>query len=135
MIEYVERSLLTAISCVQSAAQSREKMRSTLSHLTRSLNTSALQINFYNSEQVALQETTRKVVEETINQDWETWEREKIFPGKKVLSKFGSAGLLGIHRPTQYGGQGLSYKYNVAFLEALGHSKRSDISHLSLISQ
>ena len=66
-----------------------------------------------------------EVVEEVINPDWEVWEREKIFPGKKVFKKFGDAGLLGIHKPTEYGGQGLSYKYHVAFLEALGNCKRS----------
>ena len=86
--------------------------------------TSAVKTNFYNSEQEALQESTQRVVEEVINQDWEVWEREKIFPGKKVFKKFGDAGLLGIHRPTEYGGQGLSYKYHVAFLEALGHCER-----------
>ena len=86
--------------------------------------TSAVKTNFYNSEQEALQESTQRVVEEVINQDWEVWEKEKIFPGKKVFKKFGEAGLLGIHRPTEYGGQGLSYKYHAAFLEALGHCER-----------
>ena len=86
--------------------------------------TSAVKTNFYNSEQEALQESTQRVVEEVINQDWELWEKEKIFPGKKVFKKFGDAGLLGIHRPAEYGGQGLGYKYHVAFLEALGHAKR-----------
>ena len=90
----------------------------------RGLNTSALSTNFYNSEQLALQETTRRVLEEVVNPEWQVWEREKIFPGKKVFKKFGDAGLLGIHRPTEYGGQGLSYKYHVAFLEALGHCER-----------
>ena len=86
--------------------------------------TSAVKTNFYNSEQLALQETTRGVLEEVVNPEWQVWEREKIFPGKKVFKKFGDAGLLGIHRPTEYGGQGLSYKYHVAFLEALGHCER-----------
>ena len=90
----------------------------------RGLNSSALSTNFYNSEQEALQETTQRVLEEVIDKDWEVWEKEKIFPGKKVFKKFGDAGLLGIHRPTEYGGQGLGYKYHVAFLEALGHAKR-----------
>ena len=111
------------------------RMRPSLTQITRGLNTSAVKIHFYNSEQEALQQTTHRLVEETINQDWELWEKEKIFPGKKVFKKFGAAGLLGIHRPTQYGGQGLSYKYNVAFLEALGHSKRSQSSQLSRSSQ
>merc|ERR1719433_2192945 len=100
-------------------------MRPSLTQIIRGLNTSAVKIHFYNSEQEALQQTTHRLVEETINPDWEVWEREKIFPGKKVFKKFGDAGLLGIHRPTEYGGQGLGYKYHVAFLEALGHAKSS----------
>ena len=98
---------------------------------------SALQTNFYNSEQEALQESTQRVVEEVINQDWELWEKEKIFPGKKVFKKFGDAGLLGIHRPAEYGGQGLGYKYHVAFLEALGHAKRcqpTQFYHFNLLT-
>ena len=97
--------------------------------------TSAVKTNFYNSEQEALQESTQRVVEEVINQDWELWEKEKIFPGKKVFKKFGDAGLLGIHRPAEYGGQGLGYKYHVAFLEALGHCKRFTSSPLCSNSQ
>ena len=45
----------------------------------RGLNSSALSTNFYNSDQLALQETTRRVLEEVINQDWQDWEKEKIF--------------------------------------------------------
>ena len=84
---------------------------------------SSLKQNFYNSEQVALQESVKKIVEETINPFADQWDKDKIFPAKEVYKKFGEAGLLGIHRPIEYGGQGLSYKYNVAFIEALGHSK------------
>ena len=84
---------------------------------------SALKQNFYNSEQVALQESVKKLVEETINPHADQWDKDKIFPAKEVYKKFGEAGFLGIHRPTEYGGQGLSYKYNVAFIEALGYSK------------
>ena len=85
---------------------------------------SQLKENFYNSEQVALQESVKKVVEEVINPYADQWDKDKIFPAKEVYKRFGEAGFLGIHRPTQYGGQGLPYKYNVAFIEALGHSKR-----------
>ena len=89
---------------------------------------STLVPGFYNSEQLALQDTVRKVVDTTINTDWEQWERQEIFPGKQVFKQFGDAGLLGIHRPVEYGGQGLSYKYNVAALEALGHSRSSGVA-------
>ena len=85
---------------------------------------SQLKENFYNSEQLALQESVKKVVEEVINPHADQWDKDKIFPAKEVYKKFGEAGFLGIHRPTEYGGQGLPYKYNVAFIEALGYSKR-----------
>ena len=85
---------------------------------------STLKSNFYNSEQLALQESVKKLVEEVINPNWKQWQEEKIFPAKKVFKKFGDAGLLGIHRSPDFGGQGLSYKYNVAMLEAMGHSQR-----------
>ena len=84
---------------------------------------STLKSNFYNSEQLALQESVKKLVEEVINPNADQWDKDKIFPAKEVYKKFGDAGFLGIHRPTEYGGQGLSYKYNVAFIEALGHSQ------------
>ena len=79
-----------------------------------------------------------------INPYAKEWEAEKIFPAHKVFKKFGEAGLLGIHRLQQprdtckflifhlrdeeYGGQGLNYKYNCAFLEALGHSDSAGIA-------
>ena len=79
---------------------------------------------FYNSEQVAMMDSVKRLVEEVINPNWQEWQTQGIFPAHKVFKRFGEAGLLGIHRDTKYGGQGLSYKYNVAMLEALGHSQR-----------
>jgi len=89
---------------------------------------SQLQQSFYNTEQHALQESVKKLVEEVINPEAEQWEREHMFPAHKVFKKFGEAGLLGINRPIKYGGQGLDYKYEVAFLEALGHSSSAGIA-------
>ena len=93
-----------------------------------SLPASSLKTNFYNSDQVALMDSTKRLVEEVINPHWQEWQQQTIFPAKQVFKKFGDAGMLGIHRDTQFGGQGLSYKYNVAFLEALGHSLSPGVS-------
>jgi citronellyl-CoA dehydrogenase len=35
----------------------------------------------------------------------------------------GQQGLLGIHKPEQFGGQGLDYSYEMAFCEAIGNAK------------
>lgn len=83
---------------------------------------SQLQESFYNSEQLALQDSVKKLVEEVINPYADQWDQEQGFPAHEVFKKFGDAGLLGIHRDPEYGGQGLDYKYEVAFLEALGHT-------------
>jgi len=86
---------------------------------------SQLKESFYNSEQIALQESVKKLVEEVINPYALEWEEQQIFPAHKVFKVFGEAGLLGIHRDEEVGGQGLDYKYQVAFLEALGNSSSS----------
>ena len=88
---------------------------------------SQLQQSFYSEDQLALQESTKKLVDEVailyffslhfsspswiyvifpfwlflpqvINPYAKEWEAEKIFPAHKVFKKFGEAGLLGIHR-------------------------------------
>jgi len=83
---------------------------------------SQLHESFYNEEQHALQASVRKLVEEVINPEASHWDKQRSFPAHTVFKKFGSAGLLGINRDTEYGGQGLGYKYQIAFLEALGYS-------------
>jgi citronellyl-CoA dehydrogenase len=40
----------------------------------------------------------------------------------------GNAGLLGINKPVEYGGLGLDYKYQMAFLEASGHIRASGVA-------
>ena len=51
-----------------------------------------------------------------------------MFPAKEVFKKFGSAGLLGINKPTEYGGLGLDYKYQLAFLEACGYIRSGGVA-------
>lgn len=44
-----------------------------------------------------------------------------MFDGRTVFKKLGNAGLLGITKPTQYGGLGLDYSYNLVFHEEMGY--------------
>ena len=55
------------------------------------------------------------------------WEREEIFPAHEVFKKLANAGLLGINKPVEYGGLGLDYKYQMAFLEATGTIRASGV--------
>ena len=82
---------------------------------------SGLADSFYNEEQKEMQKNLVKLIETEINPHSEQWERQGIFPAKEVFKKLGQAGFLGINKPTEYGGLGLSYRYEMAFLEAIGH--------------
>ena len=64
--------------------------------------------------------TVRNVVEREINPYVETWEEEGAFPAHELFKKLGEAGLLGIHRPEEYGGLGLDYSYAMVMAEELG---------------
>ena len=77
-------------------------------------------MEFYTHEHREIQRTARKIIEADINPHVDQWETEGIFPAHEVFKHLGSAGLLGITKPEQYGGAGLDYSYNVAFIEALG---------------
>ena len=83
---------------------------------------------FYNDEQKELQATVKKLVDTEINPHGDEWEKQKSFPAHQVFKKFGQAGLLGINKPTEYGGQGLDYKYQLAFGEAIGHVRPTGVA-------
>ena len=95
--------------------------------VSKTRNASQLAENFYNEEQKELQNSAIKLIETEINTHVEQWERERIFPAHDVFKKFGQAGFLGINKPEKFGGLGLSYKYNMALGEALGHIRTGGV--------
>jgi len=68
----------------------------------------------------AIAQTTAKLIQNEINPYADQWEQEGIFPAKQVFKKFGELGLLGINKPTEFGGLGLDYSYQAVFSEQLG---------------
>jgi citronellyl-CoA dehydrogenase len=70
-----------------------------------------------------LMRSVTKFVETEINPHAEEWEQAGILPAHELFKKMGDQGLLGIHKPEKYGGQGLDYSYEMAFCEAIGASK------------
>lgn len=76
-------------------------------------------MEFYTHEHHEIQRTARKIIATDINPHVDRWETEAMFPAHDVFKHFGNAGLLGITKPPEYGGAGLDYSYNVAFIEAL----------------
>lgn len=74
----------------------------------------------FTEEHHAIRRTVANFVENEINPHIDQWEAEGIFPAHEVFKKAGDLGLLGISKPTEYGGMGLDYSYNMAALEEWG---------------
>jgi citronellyl-CoA dehydrogenase len=87
----------------------------------RVLNQNAQLAGWYEEEQLSMQKTVRKIVEEDINPYVDQWEAEGQYPAHQVMKKLGSAGLLGVNKPVEYGGMGLDFKYSVALNEEMGY--------------
>ena len=69
----------------------------------------------------AIRQTVKKFVEQELNPHIDAWEEAEQFPAHEVFRKLGDLGLLGITKPTEFGGLGLDATFNVAFAEELGH--------------
>ena len=73
-----------------------------------------------NKEHLAIRETVSTFIDKEINPHTDQWETEGIFPAHDLFKKMGDLGLLGISKPTEFGGMGLDYSYQVVFAEELG---------------
>ena len=67
-----------------------------------------------------LRRTARRIVDEQINPHVDEWEEAGQFPAHHVMKLLGDAGLIGISRPSDYGGLDLDYSYEVACAEEMG---------------
>ncbi len=75
----------------------------------------------FTEEHEQIRRTLRTIIDRDINPHVDRWEAEGIFPAHQVFKTLGDAGLLGIHKPTEYGGMGLDYSYAMVMAEELGH--------------
>lgn len=76
----------------------------------------------FTDEHKALARTMRQFIEKEINPHAAEWEEAGRFPIHEVFKKMGDLGLLGITKPTEYGGMGLDYSYGMVAAEQLGHA-------------
>ena len=74
----------------------------------------------YTQEHLELQRSVKKFIETEINPHVDAWEAAEIFPAHELFKKMGDAGFLGINKPQAYGGMGIDYSLQLAFVEALG---------------
>ena len=75
----------------------------------------------FTPEHAEIRRTLRALIDKDINPHIDKWEEDGIFPAHEVFRKLGDAGLLGINKPTEFGGMGLDYSYALAMAEELGH--------------
>jgi citronellyl-CoA dehydrogenase len=71
-------------------------------------------------EHEAIRSTLERFIAEAINPHVDAWEAAEIFPAHEVFGGLGKLGLLGLTKPTEFGGMGLDYSYSVVMAEALG---------------
>ena len=74
----------------------------------------------FTPEHDELRRTVERFCEQEINPHVDAWEEAGIFPAHEVFRKLGSLGLLGLAKPTAFGGAGLYYSYSMVMAEALG---------------
>ena len=75
----------------------------------------------FTPEHAEIRRTLRAIIDKDINPHVDQWEEDEIFPAHEVFKKLGDAGLLGIHKPVEFGGMGLDYSYAMVMAEELGH--------------
>ena len=78
------------------------------------------QESIFTEDHGELRQSLNKFIEKEINPFVDEWENAESFPAHELLKKMGSAGFLGVNKPTEYGGMGLDYSFSVAMTEELG---------------
>ncbi|MCP4751453.1 MAG: acyl-CoA dehydrogenase [Proteobacteria bacterium] len=75
---------------------------------------------YFSKEHDQVRRAVRDFIKKEINPHVDEWEEQGIAPLHDIFKKMGDLGFLGIRFDPKYGGQGLDYWYDVAFLEELG---------------
>ncbi len=79
-------------------------------------------------EHEAIRATAAQFVAREIDPNADAWQAAGIFPAHELFKKMGELGLLGIAKPTEYGGLGLDYSYQIVFSEEMGATLAGGVS-------
>ena len=72
-------------------------------------------------EHEELRRNLKRFIDNEINPHVDEWEAAEIFPAHELFKKLGDLGVLGLTKPTEFGGLALDYSYSVVMAETLGH--------------
>ncbi len=75
---------------------------------------------YFTKEHNQVRRAVKDFVNKEINPHVDEWEEAGIAPLHDIFKKMGDLGFLGIRYDTKYGGEGLDYWYELAFLEEVG---------------
>jgi citronellyl-CoA dehydrogenase len=78
---------------------------------------------YFNKDHEMVRRSVREFVNKEINPYMDQWEEEGAAPLHDLFKKMGDLGFLGIRYDPKYGGQGLDYWYELAFLEECARIK------------
>ncbi|MCG8335429.1 MAG: acyl-CoA dehydrogenase family protein [Proteobacteria bacterium] len=76
---------------------------------------------YFTKEHNQVRKAVRDFVKKEINPYVDEWEEQGMTPLHDLFKKMGDLGFLGIRYDPKWGGQGLDYWYELAFLEELGN--------------
>ncbi len=76
---------------------------------------------YFTKEHNQVRKAVRDFVKKEINPYVDEWEEQGMTPLHELFKKMGDLGFLGIRYDPKWGGQGLDYWYELAFLEELGN--------------
>lgn len=74
----------------------------------------------FTEEHQEIRRTVARFVDSEVNPFVGEWEKAGVFPAHAIFKKAGELGLLGINKPTEYGGMGLDYSYSMVAMEEWG---------------
>jgi citronellyl-CoA dehydrogenase len=82
---------------------------------------------YFNEEHEMIRQTVKRFCREEIAPYAEEWDHEGIFP-REIFKKAANLGLFGIRIGTEWGGLGLDWWANTAYLEAMAYSDSGSVN-------